>query len=478
MSVLDQTKLHHKFFEEMTKIPHGSYNEKPYSDYLVDWAAQRNLKCIQDEMWNVIIYKEASPGYEDHAPVMLQGHMDMVCAKAKDSDHDFTKDPLELYIEDGWLRAKGTTLGADDGVGCAYMLAILEDDSLPHPPLECVFTVQEEVGCNGAAFLKPEYFQAKRMLGLDDVGGGTSYVTAAGGQCTRFVHAVEWEQNELNGYELKVSGLLSGHSGIDIEKELANALKLAAVTLYKLMQKGELRLASADMGSANNVIASDGTVLFASALDEGEVQAIVGECCREYRNMYQWSDPNVMITVQAAEVESVITAKDSEEILKFVRFIPDGFMHKSMKFQDLTTVSSNIGVWKLAEDRGSMYFEANSRSAMEFFIDLMVEEQTELCRIYNFVPEYTGRVAGFDYIPESEMRTQVDKALLEVTGKNLEELYIHGGIEAGYLVKMIPGIDICTIGPLAPDEHTINEKLNMQSFDDIYAVICKTLEVL
>lgn len=476
MSVLDQSKLHHKFFEEMTKIPHGSYNEKPYSDYLVDWAAQRNLKCIQDEMWNVIIYKEASPGYEDHAPVMLQGHMDMVCAKAKDSDHDFTKDPLELYIEDGWLRAKGTTLGADDGVGCAYMLAILDDDSIPHPPLECVFTVQEEVGCNGAAFLKPEYFKATRMLGLDDVGGGTSYVTAAGGQCTKFIHTTAWEKNELNGYELKVAGLLSGHSGIDIEKELANALKLAAITLYKLWKQAELRLVSADMGSANNVIAADGTVVFASALGEAEVKEVVSTCEAEFKNMYQWSDPGIVLEVKPVAVESVITAADTEDILKFIRFIPDGFMHKSMKFKELTTVSSNIGVWKSTED--TMYFEANSRSAMEFYIDLMVEDQTELCRIYNFKPEYTGRVAGFDYIPDSPIRDLVDKSLLEVTGKNLEELYIHGGIEAGYLVRLIPGIDICTIGPLAPDEHTINEKLNMKSFDDIFEIICKTLAAL
>lgn len=177
MDVLDWSIPYMKHFEEMTRIPHGSCNEKTYSDYLVRWAKEHGLRCVQDELYNVVIYKSASAGYEAHPPVILQAHIDMVCTKTEDSSHDFQKDPLELYIEDGFLKARNTTLGGDDGVGVAYMLAILESDALAHPPLECTFTVQEETGCIGAAGLKKEYFQARRMIGLDDVGGGTSYVT-------------------------------------------------------------------------------------------------------------------------------------------------------------------------------------------------------------------------------------------------------------------------------------------------------------
>ena len=166
MKVLDWSVPYLKYFEKMTRIPHGSFHEKRYSDYLVGFAKDHNLKYVQDELYNVIIYKPGSAGYEEHAPVILQGHMDMVCVKTPESTHDFEKDPLKLYIEDGFLKAKDTTLGGDDGVGVAYMLAVLGSDTIAHPPLECVFTVQEECGCGGAAALKKEYFEARRMICL------------------------------------------------------------------------------------------------------------------------------------------------------------------------------------------------------------------------------------------------------------------------------------------------------------------------
>ena len=473
---MDQSVPYYHYFEEMAHIPHGSYNEKQYSDYLVSWAKARGLRHIQDDMGNVVIYKPASPGYEDHPALLLQGHMDMVCVKVPGSTHDFTKDTLDLYVEDGWLKARGTSLGGDDGVGCAYMLTILEDNSLNHPPLECAFTVQEEVGCNGAAALKAEHFSAKRMIGLDDVGGGTSYVTTAGSQVLQLTREVHWENGECRAYRLDIHGLLSGHSGVDIEKERGNAVKIAAHTLYSLLKGGELRLADVQIGDASNVIAGYGRVVFMSALPETEVRAVVGRMHGIFLSQLQWSDPGLKMELSDCTADRVISAQDSAELVKFVRFVPDGFFHRSMRFNGLTTVSSNIGVWKL--DGDTVVFECNSRSSLESYIDMMEEEQQLFCDLFHIRRREIGRVAGFDNIENSPIRAAVDQAFFEVTGRHIEELFVHGGIEAGYLTRLIPGMDVVTIGPLVPDEHTVNERLSLKSFDEVWQTLIRTLAAL
>ena len=476
MGVLDKSVPYYKYFEEMAAIPHGSYNEKQYSDYLVTWAKEHGLRHVQDDMGNVVMYKPASAGYEYHPSVLLQGHMDMVCVKAPGSRHDFTKDPLDLYIEDGWLRARDTTLGGDDGVGCAYMLSILESDTIAHPPLECAFTVQEEVGCNGAANLKAEYFSAKRMIGLDDVGGGTSYVTTAGSQVLQLTRKVSWEHGERPAYRLHIHGLLGGHSGVDIDKERGSAIKIAAQTLFALSKEGSVRLADVNIGDAGNVIPSNGTVVFTASMPGEEVFSAVGKWLETFRAQLQWSDPGLQMDLTECSTDKVMSEDDSRELISFVRFLPDGFFHRSMRFEGLTTVSSNLGTWKV--DGDTVSFECNSRSSLESYIDMLEEEQQFLCGVFRIQRRETGRVAGFDYIENSPIRAAVDKAFHEVTGRHIEELFVHGGIEAGYLTRLIPNLDVVTIGPLVPDEHTINERLNLKSFDEVWQTLVKTLVAL
>lgn len=239
----DLTKPYCYYFNEICKIPHGSGQEKQLSDWLVAFARAHALPVIQDELWNVIIYKPASPGYETHPGVILQAHMDMVCEKTEGCSHDFLKDPLELYVEEDLLRAKGTTLGADDGMGCAYMLAVLADSSLSHPYLECCFTTQEEVGLVGAQALKPEYFKARRMINLDGAGEYKTYMSMGGGEQITLKRPINWEVNRMPAYGLEISGLLGGHSGGMIDRERANAGKLAARILSCFLQNGmKLRL--------------------------------------------------------------------------------------------------------------------------------------------------------------------------------------------------------------------------------------------
>lgn len=474
--VLDQSVGRYRHFEDMARIPHGSFNEKPYSDYLVAWAKEHGLRYVQDEMYNVIIYKPASPGYEDHDPVILQGHMDMVCAKTPDSDHDFTKDPLDLYVEDGWLKARNTTLGADDGVGVAYMLAILESDSIAHPPLECAFTVQEETGCQGAAALKKEYFQARRMVGLDDVGGGTSYVTTAGSQMIRFVREITWEDASAPAYELNISGLLSGHSGVDIDKERGNAIKLAATTLFALQKKGDIRIADWNMGTASNVIPAYGKVVFTADLPAEEVTAVVDQCRITILKELEFSDAGAQLVVTPASAGKVASAQDSRDLISFFRYLPNGLFHMSKRFEGLPTASSNVGTVRIED--GKMVSECCSRSALPSFIVSMEEEQQLICGMFRITREITGIVAPFDYIENSPIRNALSKSLLEVTGKELQPVFVHGGIEAGYFKLMYPEMDIVTIGPLVIDEHAVTERLSLKSYDEIWQVILNLLASL
>lgn len=460
----------------MARIPHGSFNEKAYSDYLVNWAKEHKLKYVQDDMGNVVMYKPASPGREGRPSILLQGHMDMVCVKTPESTHDFTKDPLQLYIEDGWLKAKDTSLGGDDGVGCAYMLAILEDETLVHPALECAFTVQEEVGCNGAANLKSEYFSAKRMIGLDDVGGGTSYVTTAGSQLCRLSRTVTWEEGTFPAYSLNISGLRSGHSGVDIEKERGSAVKIAAHTLFGLMKRGEIRLADVDIGDANNVIAGHGSIVFTSALGKEDVFDAVKAWHQTFLQQLKWSDPDLQMELTECTVGKVASAKDSASLIAFARFLSDGLFHRSMRFEGLTTASSNLGIWKV--DGDTIYFECHARSSLESYLDMIEEEHQLLCERFHIQRCEIGRVAGFDYIENSPIRKAVATAFYEVTGRHLEEIYVHGGLEAGYLTRLIPNLDVVTIGPLVLDEHTVSERLKMSSFDEIWKTLIKTLATL
>lgn len=474
--VLDQTIPYYRHFEHMTTIPHGSFHEQAYSDYLVHWAGQHGLRYIQDEMNNVVIYKPATPGYEDHAPVMLQAHMDMVCVKTPESSHDFTKDPLELYLEDGFLKARNTTLGGDDGVGVAYMLSVLEADDLAHPPLECVFTVQEEVGCYGAAALKKEYFQSRRMIGLDDVGGGTTYVTTAGCQLVRFSRSITWEAASSPAYQLTIRGLASGHSAVEIDKERGSALKLAAKTLFALSKQGDVRLADADIGVASNVIPANGWVVFTADLPVETVTAVVEECKGIFFRELEFSDAGLEMELTSCAADKVFSAQDSRDVIQFLRFLPDGFRHKSMRFEGLTVASSNTGTLKIVD--GKIVSECHTRGALTSYLDSMEEEQEFVCSAFHIDREVIGIVAPFDYIENSAIRNALSVAFHEVTGRELQPVFVHGGIEAGYFKLLYPEMDIVTIGPLVLDEHMVSERINLQSFDEIWQVLVRLLASL
>ena len=284
MNVLDHEKLHQKYFEELSRIPRASFKEERVSAYLEDFARTRGLDYKRDTIGNVVIYKPASAGYEDHGAVILQAHTDMVCEKNADCTHDFDRDPIDLYIENGILKARGTTLGADDGMGCAYMLALLDMDT-PHPALECAFTVQEEVGLNGAFALKPEYFTAKKYVNLDFGGRGKgTCTTSAGGEMVGLKKPVEYEDCTLPAYRLFITGLKGGHSGSCIILELGNSLKICGRILKEISGSSDLRIVSLDGGLKNNAIPRECEAVFASGAPREQIERAMESITAEIRN--------------------------------------------------------------------------------------------------------------------------------------------------------------------------------------------------
>lgn len=473
MSVLDVSKPYCYYFEEIAKIPHGSYDEERLSNYLVKFGNDLGLKTIQDENNNVIIYKNASKGYEDSAPLLLQAHMDMVCEKNKDSKHDFKKDPLDLYIEDGWLKAKGTTLGADDGTGVAYMLAILADDDLPHPPLECCFTVKEEVGLLGALDLNTSLFKARRMISLDGGGEVSTGISSAGGCVVTQSFDLKYVDNKTSTYKLFVSGLSGGHSGGEIHKEKGNANKLAFRILKEA--KIDLNLVSVNGGLKDNAIPRECEVVFTSDSDVDDIKKAMEQVVIDIRKELEFSDSGFKATLEKLELSPKAIEKDlSQKIVDYIYLLPDGFKHRSMAIEGLTLTSLNLGIIRTNDDK--LVITSSLRSAIECSIDHMINEIKTLASLFNVDIQTSARYPGWNYKADSDMRKKLNKVMETIYQKPLVEMATHGGCECGVFAAIDDSMDILTYGPITEDIHTPFERLDLSSFDRAYKVLTSLIK--
>ncbi len=475
--VLDWSKAYQKYFEEMAGIPHGSYFEKQYSDYLVDFARNHGLKYKQYDIGNVIIYKDASEGYEDHPAVVLQAHMDMVCEKTPESSHDFEKDPLDLYIEDGWLHARGTTLGADDGTGVCYMLAVLADDSLPHPALECVFTAMEEIGLDGALVLEPDDLKGRRYINLDGGGGGVETVTtAAGGLRWNGVMEVHGNAAGKTGYRLTVGGLEGGHSGGCIHLEKGNAIKLCARVLREFQKEGAITLSAIDGGSKDNAIPRDCWAEFVTDIEEEKLEKAVSVLGAALKEELRCSDSGLTVVLEKADVAVTWSQEESDKMVELLFLCPTGMRHKNMNIKDHTVASENLAVVKTAG--GKVKVSVSMRSAFESYIEEMEQELEILGRLYGLCQETAGRYPAWGYQEKSPLREAMREAVKRCTGKELVEKAVHGGLECGVAKNKWPDMDIITMGPTAEAVHSPDERLNLKSFDDCYEVLCDLIKHL
>lgn len=475
MSVLDSTKSYQKYFEQITQIPHGSGNEKQISDFLVQFASEHQLKVIQDAYNNVFIIKNASAGYETHEAVILQAHIDMVDEKNADIIHDFTKDPLQLRIEDGFLYANGTTLGADDGAGVAYIMAVLADDTLKHPRINALFTVNEEATMEGAFKFDEKLFEGRRLINIDAEEEDSSNTASAGGMDVFVSHPLKMSPSLHPGYQLSVKGLLGGHSGGEIHKERANANKLVSRILHSLQKEGECILASFQGGLKINAIPREAIATF--TYNNITIKDQITKLSEIIKKEFEYTDPNIIIELSESKISEVMDKDSSDAIINLVYLMPTGFRHKSDELQGLTTASENIGT--ITTDGNSFNLGISVRGALDSYVQDLAEEILTLAKILNFDAKTDNWYPAWDFMAISPLRDTMAKVYKDThNGKELQLYAVHGGLECGIFKGKCHDMDIITMGPNIYDVHSPQENLDLASFDRTYKFLCTLLENL
>lgn len=464
------------YFREISAIPRASFQEKAISDYLVAFAKELGLRYVQDDVYNVVIFKDASAGYEKAPAVMLQSHIDMVAEKNKDSDHNFDTDPLDLYIEDGFLHARGTTLGADDGAGVVYMMALLADKEAKHPALECVFTVQEETGLTGAALLDTSALKATLCVGLDGSGETETYVSSSGGVRGKLERTVQVETVDSLAVTVRIRGLLGGHSGGEIDQERGNASKIAGFILRRALDTfPKLRLVEMDGGLKMNAITREHD--FTIAIEDPEAfKTWFKDVEREFKTQYEFSDAGLEFLLETGHVNSAVSADDTAAIVNLLLMLPYGVIQKSKAIADLVITSANIGTVNLNSDR--IEITISLRATQAFVIENIMRQVEFLAKTTGFSLEFSSKYPGWEYDANSKFRARLSEVHKALRGKDMDMVATHGGLELGIWKDKLPDLDIVSFGPIMFDIHTPKERLDIASLDRTYELLVKLLESL
>ena len=465
------------YFEELTKIPHGSGNTKAISDYLADFAKEKGLRCIQDKSNNVVIFKEASKGYENAPTVMLQGHMDMVCEKKPESNHDFTKDPLRLGIDGDFIYAEDTTLGGDDGIAVAYALAILEDNTLQHPALEVVITVDEEIGLLGAAALDTAPLKAKYLLNLDSEEEGYLWAGCAGGMTAVSKLPVKYQEYTEKKWKITVSGLMGGHSGAEIDKNRANATILLARFLHEGKEKAEYALAELCGGQKDNAIPRKAEALVLAGEEDGKTLCAYAESFTEtLRKEYTGSDEGITVTVEAAGegTEPVLHPVSQEKVLFFLLHYPNGIQKMCGFIENLVETSCNLGVTCLTPE--ALYGTASVRSSVGSAKQALADKIAYLTEFLGGSFDTEGDYPAWEYCQDSALRPVMVEVFKDMYGKDPEVKVIHAGLECGLFYEKIPGLDCVSLGPDMESIHTTEEKLSISSVERVWKYLLEVLK--
>lgn len=467
--------MNHKvidYFLELTKIPHCSGEEKQISDYLVKFAKDRELEVIQDEALNVIIYKPASDGFEDKDPVILQGHMDMVCVKLDELEFDFATQPLPVVIDGDTIKTEGTTLGADNGIAVAMAMAILDDETLEHPPIEVLITTDEEVGLLGAASIDGGLFKGKTLINLDSESEGVYLTGCAGGVRNVIELPVTYAEPTKNtAYEIRIHGLTGGHSGIEIDKNRANSNKLLGRVLAQLK---DIEIASLHGGEKMNAIAKQS---FATVLSDEDILEQVAELGELFKQEYSVSDPDLAISVTSAEKpQRVFDQATASKVIALLNLIPQGVQAMSQHFPGLVETSSNFGVLDMSED--VIKFESAHRSSIESKKQTLKDQFEYLAEVFGGKAVTQGDYPGWAYNPDSRIRELFKATYAEMTGEQAETTAIHAGVECGILQDRIGQLDMISLGPNMAEVHTPFENLSISSSIKTYELLVEVLKRL
>ena len=467
------------YFEEICKIPHGSGNTGQISDYLKAFADEHGLYCRQDELNNIIMVKEASKGYEDHEPVLLQGHMDMVAVKDADCTIDMTKDGLQLEILGDRLTAKGTSLGGDDGIAVAFALALLAGEEYRHPRIELILTVDEEVGMEGATGLTVDDLTAKRMINLDQEEEKIFITGCAGGARIDIRKKTETEQVEGVLCKLIISGLQGGHSGQEINKERGNAICLMGRLLAALQEKTPVYLKEVSGGTADNAIPNEVCAEIVVTEWTEDVAAFMEEQFCGLKAEFAGKEDGLKCELQVGAEDALIEVcnrKDSEQWIHLLNVIPHGVIANSVKMKGLVETSLNPGILNVSAVEGMVSTSVRSSNAAAK--EALINQLKSLAALCDATVGIRGDYPGWDYDPDSPLREKMVTIYEEMYGVKPQIEAIHAGLECGIFQSKIPGLDCVSIGPDMQDIHTTRETLSIPSVQRVWKFLLKVLESL
>ena len=465
------------YFEEICNIPHGSYNISKISDYLVRFAKERNLPYTQDSVGNVIITKDATAGYEDKEPVIIQGHMDMVAVKEDNCEKDLMTDGLDLVVEGDWISAKGTSLGGDDGIAVAYALAILDSDAIPHPRLEVVITVDEEVGMDGAMAIDLSSLKSHTLLNIDSENETELTVACAGGVTVAGQWQVDWVESEGAKYKVMLTGLTGGHSGVEIHKGRANANKLMMELLYLLEREVDISLVSAKGGSADNVISCQAEAEFICKKEFAQVEGVLRAMEEALKDEWKDTDPGLSISLTEISTETkeqTLETSDFFRLMSFFMEAPNGVQEMSKDLEGVVETSLNFGTFSM-ENGGNVKAGFlirssvdNAKNALASKVRKMIKESQGSCT-------KSGEYPGWSYRVDSPLREKMVRIYKEHFDREPEIISIHAGLECGILAEKINNLDAVSIGPNMKDIHTTEERLSISSVQRVWEYVLKIL---
>ena len=472
------------YFAEISKIPRASKKEKEISDWLVKFAKERKLKVIQDEHYNVIIKKKATEGYEDFSPLILQGHMDMVWEKNKDTEFDFSTQGIELVIDGDFLKANGTTLGADNGIAVAYALAILDSDDIKHPALEVVITTDEEDGMSGVVNLDFDEFDGKTLINLDTEEYGEVYVSSAGGTRTeaKFIFETKKIGNGYTPISIEVKGLSGGHSGAEIHKNLGNSIKILSEVLYHLSKRYEMSLIHIDGGGKVNAIPREAVAEIAVKLDGDsidELKKIAGLAFENILKDFKVSDKSPILAIEKIEEKNLgISLGDTLNIINFLHEVPNGVLEMSKHIEGLVETSINIGFisTEIVDGNVKIRIKSLARSMANDPLNKLVEEVTDLTRKHDANIKIAASNPSWEYKEDSKIRELIAKSFKEITGNEPVIKAIHAGLECGVFTQNIKDVDVVSIGPNIYGAHTPEERMDIKSVGETWEWLLKILE--
>lgn len=474
LSALEPKSVFH-FFEELSRIPRESGNMKAVSDWAVDFAKERGLRRCQDTLGNVIIWKDASPGYEDHPAVILQGHLDMVCVQEPGSEHDFEKDPLDLYIDGDWVKARGTTLGGDNGIAVAMILALLDDGTLPHPPIEAVLTVDEEVGLLGAKDLDCSQLSGRKLINIDSEEEGVITAGCAGGARCDLKLSLPVERKSGIICEVLVSGLPGGHSGAEIHKNYANANRLLA---QSLLDVPGLRLVSLEGGKQDNAIPNSARAVVHLPRETSNNVAMqiyaAFDAANAPFNTPDNAEPTCGVSFEYPHIlPESLSPEDSRKVLELILAAPNGVQAMSQDIPGLVQTSLNLGILRL--EGGKLRLSWSVRSSVAAEKEELIGALQALAERNGGSFDRRGDYPAWEFRKDSPLRKTMVQVFRELSGGEPKVEAIHAGLECGLFAGKLEGLDAVSIGPDMRDIHSPREKLSVSSVGRTWAYLTAVL---